>query len=120
MEVAASNQDWAVIDEVQRVPQLLNEAHRAIENLGQKFALSGSSARKLRRPNVNLLAGRALIKTMFPLTSHELDLDFDMERHFSSVRYPPRSIQYFPRNIYVAMRTTISFRRSKLKHRLES
>ena len=79
-EVAASNQDWVVIDEVQRVPQLLNEVHRAIENLGQKFVLSGSSARKLRRPNVNLLAGRAIIKTMFPLTSQELDSDFDTER----------------------------------------
>ncbi len=79
-EVAASELDWVVIDEVQRVPQLLNEVHRAIENLGRKFVLSGSSARKLRRPNVNLLAGRALTKTMFPLTSHELELDFDVDK----------------------------------------
>lgn len=80
LEVAASNLDWVVIDEVQRVPQLLNEVHRAIENLGKHFVLSGSSARKLRRPNVNLLAGRALTTTMFPLTSHELDTDFVPEK----------------------------------------
>lgn len=79
-EVAASNLDWVVIDEVQRVPQLLNEVHRGIESLGKNFVLSGSSARKLRQPNVNLLAGRALTKTMFPLTSHELNSDFAPDR----------------------------------------
>ena len=79
-EVSASNLEWVVIDEIQRVPALLNEVHRSIENLGRKFVLSGSSARKLRRPNVNLLAGRALTRTMFPLTSHELGSDFDVDR----------------------------------------
>ena len=79
-EVEASNSEWAVIDEVQRIPPLLNEVHRAIENLNRKFVLSGSSERKLRSPDVNLLAGRALSKTMFPLTYLELDSDFDLER----------------------------------------
>ncbi|HNF59916.1 MAG TPA: AAA family ATPase, partial [Elusimicrobiota bacterium] len=51
---------WVVIDEIQRLPNLLNEVHRAIENQGRRFALCGSSARKLRRAGVNLLGGRAL------------------------------------------------------------
>ena len=64
---------WVVIDEVQRVPELLNEAHRLIEARGLRFALTGSSARKLRRGGVNLLAGRALSMRMHPLVAAELD-----------------------------------------------
>ena len=51
---------WIVIDEVQRVPELLNEVHRAIEHSQRRFVLTGSSARKLKQKGVNLLAGRAL------------------------------------------------------------
>ena len=51
---------WVVVDEVQRLPNLLNEVHRFIEEKKLKFALLGSSARKLRRSGVNLLGGRAL------------------------------------------------------------
>ena len=53
-------------------PALLNEAHRFIETRRLRFALLGSSARKLKAAGVNLLAGRALKKTMFPLTAPEL------------------------------------------------
>ena len=74
---------WAVIDEVQKVPELLNEVHRLIEARGLRFVLSGSSARKLRRRGVNLLAGRAITTTMFPLMSAELDFEFDVERALS-------------------------------------
>ena len=49
--------EWVVIDEIQRIPSLLHEVHRSIEELGLKFALLGSSARKLRRQGVNLLGG---------------------------------------------------------------
>ena len=59
--------DWVVVDGVQRLPQLLNEAHRFIEEKKIKFALLGSSARKLRRAGVNLLGGRAIQKCMHPL-----------------------------------------------------
>jgi predicted AAA+ superfamily ATPase len=52
---------FVVIDEVQRVPSLLDEVHSLIEERQQKFALTGSSARKLRRGAANLLAGRALL-----------------------------------------------------------
>jgi predicted AAA+ superfamily ATPase len=59
--------DWVVIDEIQRVPALLDEVHRLYEqNRGIHFALSGSSARKLRRAGANLLAGRALPLHMLP------------------------------------------------------
>ena len=68
-----------VVDEVQRLPNLLNEVHRFIEERQLKFALLGSSARKLKAAGVNLLAGRALRKTMFPLTPSELGDDFDLE-----------------------------------------
>ena len=71
---------WAVIDEVQKAPELLDEVHRLIENPGLRFVLSGSSARKLRRRGVNLLAGRAVTTTMFPLVSAELDFDLDIDR----------------------------------------
>ena len=65
---------WVVVDEVQRIPSLLNEVHSLIARLGDRwrFALCGSSARKLRRLDVNLLAGRAINRTFFPLTWTEL------------------------------------------------
>ena len=59
---------WTVIDEVQRIPALLNEVHDLIEARGLVFVLTGSSARTLRRSGVNLLAGRALTYRMHPLT----------------------------------------------------
>ena len=71
---------WVVVDEVQRLPGLLNEVHRSIEERGLRFALLGSSARKLRAAGVNLLGGRALWREMFPLTPEELGEDFDLER----------------------------------------
>ncbi len=59
--------DWVIIDEIQRVPALLDEVHRLYEQKrGIHFALSGSSARKLRREGANLLAGRAIQLHMFP------------------------------------------------------
>lgn len=71
---------WVVVDEIQRLPGLLNEVHRFIERGGLRFALLGSSARKLRAAGVNLLGGRALWREMFPLTPEELGEDFDLER----------------------------------------
>lgn len=71
---------WIVIDEVQRVPALLNEVHRLIEEFDLRFVLSGSSARKIRRSGVNLLAGRAYIRKLFPLTSSELGRDFELAK----------------------------------------
>ena len=69
-----------VLDEVQRVPALLNEVHRAIEGSRRRFVLLGSSARRLKTANTNLLAGRATVRTMYPLVPAELGSDFDLER----------------------------------------
>lgn len=68
-----------VVDEVQRLPALLNEVHRAIERQGLRFALTGSSARKLRRAGTNLLGGRAERREMFPFVPAELGRDFQLE-----------------------------------------
>lgn len=72
--------DWIIIDEVQKVPEILNEVHRLIENKHYRFILTGSSARKLRRKGINLLAGRALIRSMHPFTAIELGEDFDLQK----------------------------------------
>ena len=75
-----SSGSWAVIDEVQKVPALLDEVHRLIETRRLRFVLSGSSARKLRRGGANLLAGRAVTTSMYPLVSAELSFEIDPER----------------------------------------
>jgi len=70
---------WVVIDEVQRLPALLNEVHRYIEKKQLKFVLCGSSARKLKRAGVNLLAGRALNRSMHPFVPEELNEPLDVD-----------------------------------------
>lgn len=71
---------WVVIDEIQKIPGLLNEVHWLIENSDFRFALCGSSARKLKRGHANLLGGRALRRELFGLSAAELGTDFDLER----------------------------------------
>ncbi len=70
--------DWVIIDEVQKVPRLLDVVHSQIESTGARFALTGSSSRKLKRGSVNLLAGRAFVYHLFPFTSRELGDSFDL------------------------------------------
>jgi uncharacterized protein len=77
-----------VIDEVQRVPALLNEVHRLIEEEQYRFLLTGSSARKLKHKGVNLLAGRAWTADLFPLTVAEIP-DFKLERYLLFGGLPP-------------------------------
>ncbi len=69
---------WIIIDEIQKVPKLLDEVHRQIFQKRASFALTGSSARKLKRGHANLLAGRALVYHLFPLTEKELGEAFDL------------------------------------------
>jgi predicted AAA+ superfamily ATPase len=69
-----------VIDEIQRLPVLLNEVQRLIEDRGLRFLLTGSSARSLRRGGVNLLGGRARTRYLHPLTARELGARFDLGR----------------------------------------
>jgi len=68
------------IDEIQKIPSLLDEVHELIESTGLTFILTGSSARKLRRGGSNLLAGRAYTYRLFPLTVAELGDVFDLDR----------------------------------------
>jgi len=70
---------WVVVDEVQRLPNLLNEVHRFIEEKRLRFVLCGSSARKLKRAGVNLLAGRALHRSMHPFVPEEIGDQFELE-----------------------------------------
>ncbi len=70
---------WVVVDEMQRLPALLNEVHRFIEEKGLRFVLCGSSARKLKRAGVNLLAGRALHRAMHPFIPEELGEQFALD-----------------------------------------
>ena len=88
--------DWIVIDEIQRIPDLLNEVHRLIENRKCKFVLTGSSARKLRQKGVNLLAGRAVTRFMHPLTAHELGNDYSLEHSLSFGQLPSTYIESDP------------------------
>ena len=68
-----------VIDEIQKLPPLLNEVHRLLEKHRYWFILTGSSARKVRRSGINLLGGRALTKHFHPLTAPEMGRAFDFE-----------------------------------------
>lgn len=71
---------WVIVDEIQRLPELLNEVHRFTEERRLRFVLLGSSARKLKQAGTNLLAGRALRRLMLPLLPQELGHDFDLAR----------------------------------------
>lgn len=92
-EVSAKPQKitHVVIDEVQRVPQLLNEVQYLMGGMTNppKFILTGSSARKLKRGQANLLAGRALTYHLFPLTAGELGNNFSLLKTLSFGTLPP-------------------------------
>lgn len=76
--LALPKSQWIVVDEVQKVPALLDEIHFLMERHGhKKFVLTGSSARKIKRGQANLLAGRALILKMFPFNSFEINFSLD-------------------------------------------
>jgi predicted AAA+ superfamily ATPase len=94
--IPVDHRDWVVIDEIQRIPELLSEVHRLIETRQQKFALTGSSARKLRRGGVNLLGGRALTLAMHPLTASELGSDFNLEKSLRAGHLPAAYTQPDP------------------------
>ena len=86
-----------VIDEVQRLPELLNEVHLLIEERGLRFLLIGSSSRKLRRGGTNLLGGRARTQAFHPLTWKELGIGFDLERALERGLIPSHPFSDSPR-----------------------
>lgn len=71
--------DWVLIDEIQKIPALLDEVHYLVEEKKLNFALSGSSARKLKRSGANLLAGRALTINLYPFSLSELDDKYNLK-----------------------------------------
>jgi predicted AAA+ superfamily ATPase len=81
--------EWIILDEVQRIPALLNEVQSLMDSTSLLFILSGSSARKLRRGGANLLGGRALLRFLHPFTVQELGADFDLERALRFGTLPP-------------------------------
>ena len=99
---ADSQRDPIIIDEIQKIPALLDEVHWLIENRGLRFILCGSSARKLKRGHANLLGGRAISYKLYPLVFPEIPA-FSLTkalnsglipRHYDSVR-PNRLIQSY-------------------------
>ena len=74
------NITYVVVDEIQKVPKLLDEVHRLIEEKEKIFILTGSSARRLKHGGANLLAGRAFVYHLHPLSCFELKHKFDLER----------------------------------------
>ena len=86
-EIVSGNLDKkvVVIDEIQRVPELLSVIHSLIEaKLGIQFILTGSSSRKLKRTGVDLLAGRAIKQTLYPFIAAELGKNFNLD---SALKY---------------------------------
>ena len=88
--IPPGHQERVVVDEVQRIPALLNEVHDLIESRKLDFVLTGSSARALRRKGVNLLAGRALTYFMHPLTAAEQQDAFDLRNSIQLGHLPAR------------------------------
>lgn len=80
---ALHKNNLVIVDEVQRVPALLDYVQKGIEEIGLRFILSGSSARKLRRGSANLLGGRALDLRLYPLTNIEVGKGFDLNMALS-------------------------------------
>lgn len=86
-----------VIDEIQRLPKLLNEVHRVLSKAPVKFLLTGSSARKLKSESVNLLGGRAWQTHLYPLLSAEIT-DFDLLKYLNVGGLPHIYLSLHPQN----------------------
>jgi len=93
--IEASPAKYIVIDEIQRIPELLNEIHRLIESNDLTFLLTGSSARKLRKGKANLLAGRVWDARMFPLVFREIP-SFDLDRYLRYGGLPAVYLSEYP------------------------
>lgn len=99
--------DLVIIDEIQKIPRLLDEVHLLIEEKGLVFLLTGSSARKLKKGAANLLAGRAWMANLFALTSCEIT-DFDLLRYLNfgglpqvyTSSYPEKELKNYI-NLYI-------------------
>jgi predicted AAA+ superfamily ATPase len=84
-----SPETWVVIDEIQKVPALLDEVHGLIASEHRKFVLCGSSARKIRHSHANLLGGRAVKRELLGFSARELDTAFSLEQMLNRGVLPP-------------------------------
>ncbi len=96
--IAANPGKTVIIDEIQRIPELLNEVHRLIEEQGITFLLTGSSERKLRRGKANLLAGRVWEARMFPFICKELE-NFELDRYLRYGGLPAVYLSGYPEEV---------------------
>ena len=99
--IAANLKNPIVIDEVQRIPELLNEIHWLIVNKNIQFILSGSSPRKIIRSGANLLGGRALRYELYPLISSEIP-DFDLLKALNNGLLPRHYLSKNPKKLISA------------------
>ena len=104
-QILAELPHTVVIDEVQKVPDLIGEVHWLLENTSTQFVLCGSSARKLKRKAKNLLGGRAVEYHLFPLTSHEIP-DLDLNRMLNHGSLPTHYLLDTPRPLLKAYLNT--------------
>jgi len=98
-EVRHAGTSFVVIDEIQKVPALLNEVHWLYENKGIHFALCGSSARKVTAQGVNLLGGRGIRYDMYGLSASEMGDDFDLIRMLNNGYLPPHYTSHKPERL---------------------
>ncbi len=102
LEFMIENRKLVVLDEIQKIPQLLDEVHRLIEKKKITFLLTGSSARKLKRNHSNMLAGRAWVANLFPLVTDEIP-SFNLDRYLQygglpqvySSKYPVEELKAY-------------------------
>lgn len=99
--------DIVIIDEIQLIPELLNEVHWLITRQGIHFILSGSSARKLKRKGVNTLGGRAVRNVLYPLVSSEIE-DFDVVRAVNRGLLPTHYMATSERQLQKRMQAYVS------------
>ena len=91
-----------VVDEAQKIPPLFDEIHWLIENRRRIFVLCGSSARRVRRSQANLLGGRALRYELFGLVSTELGAEFDIVRMLNHGYLPRHYLEDSPQPLVLA------------------
>ncbi|MES2615212.1 MAG: DUF4143 domain-containing protein [Bdellovibrionota bacterium] len=101
-EILLSNDSIVLVDEVQKIPELLDEVHWLIENKGVKFVLCGSSARKLKRGHANLLGGRALRYELFGLIAQEIGAEFNLEKALNHGYLPRHYLAENPKRMLQA------------------
>lgn len=102
--LAKSKKQLVIIDEIQKVPALLDEVHYLIEEENMTFVLCGSSARKVKRGHANLLGGRALKYELLGLSINEIADEFDLIRIINTGPLPSH---YLHNNPYLALRSYV-------------